>query len=87
MDWEELCEDYAKLKGKDICAFEAPIREEVEENMDLLAFETDNPKMAWETISLFGFLKDLLELVFGSMICLMNLTHEMRVFQQRQGLH
>jgi hypothetical protein len=55
--------------------------------MDLLAFETDNPKMAWETISLFGFLKDLLELVFGSMICLMNLTHEMRVFQQRQGLH
>jgi hypothetical protein len=76
-----------KVERERHLCFEAPIREEVEENMDLLAFETDNPKMAWETISLFGFLKDLLELVFGSMICLMNLTHEMRVFQQRQGLH
>jgi hypothetical protein len=61
MDWEELCEDYAKLKGKDICASEAPIREEVEENRDLLAFEADNPKMAGETTSLLGFLNDLPE--------------------------
>ncbi len=33
-DWEKLFEDYEKLKGKDICVFEVPIREGVEENMD-----------------------------------------------------
>jgi hypothetical protein len=68
--------------------------------------------MVGKTISLFGFLNDLLELVllhvvntmsqgtlnrqisnqnwdpsFGSMICLMNLPHEMKVFMQRQVLH
>ncbi len=40
--WEELCENYAKLKRKDIYGFEAPIREEVEKNMDLFAFEANN---------------------------------------------